>query len=89
VQSKQKNLCATAGWKRFRRIANSDTKIELMVNKAKLQNYRRDPFWKFGVLVPQSHAQAIELDEQNNNTRWLEAEATKMGQLLEYETFVD
>jgi hypothetical protein len=53
-----------------------------MVNQAKLGSYRRDPFWKFGALVPQSHGQAIELDKQNKNTRWQEAEATEMGQLL-------
>jgi Reverse transcriptase (RNA-dependent DNA polymerase) len=87
--AKQNNLLDTAGWKRFRRIANSDTKIERMVNQAKLRSYRRDPFWKFGVLVPRTHAQAIELDKQNNNNRWQEAEATEMGQLLEYETFID
>jgi hypothetical protein len=44
-----------------------------MVNQSKLQSYRRDPLWKFGVLVPQTHAQAIELDKKNNNTRWQEA----------------
>jgi hypothetical protein len=60
-----------------------------MVNQSKLQSYGRDPFWRFGVFVPQSHAQAIELDNQNNNTRWQEAEATAMRQLLEYATFID
>jgi hypothetical protein len=39
-----------------------------MVNQAKLQSYRRDKFWKFGGLVPETHAQAIELDKQDNNT---------------------
>jgi hypothetical protein len=46
-------------------------------------------FWKFGLIVPRTHAQAIELDKKNNTTRWQEAEATEMGQLLEYESFVD
>jgi hypothetical protein len=49
-----------------------------MVNQAKLQNYQRDPFSKFDVLVPQTHAQANGLDKQINITRWQEAEATKM-----------
>jgi hypothetical protein len=87
--AKHNNLLDTAGWKRFCFIANSDKKIERMINQAKLQSYRRDPLWKIGVLVPQTHAQAIELDKKNNNTRWQEAEATEMGQLLEYESFVD
>jgi hypothetical protein len=60
-----------------------------MVHQSKLQSYLRDPFWKFSELVPQTHSQAIKLDKQNNNTRWQEAKATKMGRLLEYESFVD
>jgi hypothetical protein len=39
--AKQNNLLDTAGWIRFRRIANSDKKIKRVVNQAKLQNYRR------------------------------------------------
>jgi hypothetical protein len=81
--TKQKNLLDTSGWRRFSCIANSDTKIESMVNQAKLQSYQRDTFWKFGVLVPQTHAQAIELDNQNINTRWQEAKATELVQVLE------
>jgi hypothetical protein len=44
--------------------------------------------WKFGVLVPQSHAQTLELDKANGNTKWQDAEATEMGQLLEYTTWI-
>jgi hypothetical protein len=43
----------------------------------------------FGVFVPQLHAQAIVLDNKNNNTKWQDAEATEMGQLLEYQTFIE
>jgi hypothetical protein len=60
-----------------------------MVNQAELQRYQRDPFWKFGVLVPQTHAHAIDLDKQTSNISWKKMEATEMGQLKEYETFVD
>jgi hypothetical protein len=63
--------------------------MERMVHQAKLRSYRRDCFWKFRVLVPQTHAQAIELDKKNNNTKWQDAEATEMWQLLEYQTFID
>jgi hypothetical protein len=60
-----------------------------MINQATLSNYRRAPFCKFGVLVPQNHTQAIELDKANGNTKWQDAEATEMGQLLEYTTWID
>jgi Reverse transcriptase (RNA-dependent DNA polymerase) len=85
----EKNLLDTAGWKRFKRIAKSEKKLKRMINQAKLSNYRRAPFWKFGVLVPRNHAQAVELDQANGNTKWQDAEATEMGQLLEYTTWID
>jgi hypothetical protein len=90
IYYKQHNLLNTAEWKQFKRIAGlSNKKLERMVHLAKLRSYRRDSFWKFGVLVPQTHAQAIKLDKKNNNTKWQDAEATEMGQLLEYQTFID
>jgi Reverse transcriptase (RNA-dependent DNA polymerase) len=60
-----------------------------MINQAKLKSYRRDPFWKFGVLVPRNRAQAVELDKQHGNTRWQDAEGIEMGQLLEYNMWID
>ena len=52
-------------------------------------SYQHDPFWKFGVLVPHNHAQAVELDKANGNTQWQDAEATETSQLMEYYTFSD
>jgi hypothetical protein len=59
-----------------------------MINQSKLTSYRRDPFWKFGVLVPHNHAQAVELDKANGNTKWHDAEATETNQILEYNTWI-
>jgi hypothetical protein len=70
-------------------IADSNQKMERMVHQAKLYSYRCDSFWNFGVLVPWTHAQAIKLDKKNNTTKWQDAAATEMGQLLEYQTFID
>jgi len=83
------DLLDTPGWKRFRRLAKNEKKIKRMINQAKLKSYRRDTFWKFGVMVPRTHAQVLELDKQNGNTKWQDAEATEMKQLSEYNTFVD
>ena len=60
-----------------------------MINQAKLRSYRREPFWKFGVLVPRTHSQEMEIDMNNGNTKWQDAEETEMSQLSEYQTFVD
>ena len=83
------NLLDTPGWKRFRRYAKNEKKLKRMISQAKLKSYRREPFWKFGVLVPRTHKQALEIDKKNGNTKWQDAEATEMQQLLEYQTFVD
>jgi Reverse transcriptase (RNA-dependent DNA polymerase) len=50
---------------------------------------RRDPFWKFGVLVPRTRAPAVEINKKNGNTHWQDALVTEMKQLLEYNTFVN
>ena len=89
VYALKSNLLDQTGWKRFRRYAKNEKKMQRMINQAKLRSYRRDPFWKFGVLVPRTHSQAIEIDEKNGNTKWQDAEATEMQQLLEYQTFID
>jgi hypothetical protein len=83
------DLLETPGWKRFKRYAKNQKKMNRMINQAKLASYRREPFWKFGVLVPRTHAQAFDIDQKNGNTLWQDAEATEMRQLLEYNTFVD
>jgi hypothetical protein len=60
-------LLFTLGYKRFRRIFKNAVKVERMVNQAKLRPYRREPFWKFCVMVPRTHNQAIEIDQANGN----------------------
>ena len=82
-------LLDTPGWKRFRSIAKREKLLNLSANKAKVHTYRREPFWKFGFLVPRTHAQAIEIDHRNGNTKWQDAEALEMVQLQEYQTFID
>ena len=87
--AKQHDLLETTGWKRFRRYAKIAKKLNQLINQAKLQSYRGEPFWKFGVLVPRTHSQAMEIDVKNGNTKWQDAETTEMSQLSEYQTFVD
>jgi hypothetical protein len=82
-------LLDTPGWKRFRRYAKDEKKLRLKISQAKHRSYRREPFWKFGVLVPRTHEQAMELDKKNGNTKWQDAEAIERQQLLEYQTFID
>jgi hypothetical protein len=77
--ARENNLLDTEGWKQFRQLAKNEKKLKQMINQAKLKSYRRDPFWKFGVIVPRNHAQAVESDKQNGNTKWQDAEGIEMG----------
>jgi hypothetical protein len=83
------NLLDEPGWKLFRHYTRNKNKLGRIVNQTKVSSYRREPFWRFGVLVSRTHKLAIELDIKNNNKRWQDAEATEMNQLLEYQTFLD
>jgi hypothetical protein len=74
------NLLSIPGWKPFRHIYKDPKKVGRMVNQAKLRSYRREPFWKFGVMVPRTHNQAVDIDQ---------SEATEMKQLTKYKTFID
>jgi hypothetical protein len=82
-------LLETHGWKQFNQHAKNQKKLQRMINQYKLCSYFQEPFWKISVLVPRTHAQAVELDQKNGNTLWQVAEATEMKQLLEYNTFID
>ena len=87
--AKEHGLLDTEGWKRFRRYANNEPNINRSINQTRSRTSSREPFWKFGYLVPQTHSQAMELDRKNGNSNWKEAEETEMQQLLEYDTFID
>jgi hypothetical protein len=58
--ARENNLFDIAKWKCFRRIAKSEKELKRMINQSKLTSCQRDPFRKFGVLVPHNHAQAVE-----------------------------
>jgi hypothetical protein len=57
--------------------------LQRMINQTKLCRDRQESYWKFGVLVPWTHSQAVETDHKNGNTVCHDAEATELKQLLE------
>jgi hypothetical protein len=83
------NLIDIPGRQRFRRIDKSNKRIDCYVDQTNILNHLRDLFRKFGVVVVTRHAQAIDLKTYHNNTKWQEAGANKMTQLLENETFIE
>jgi hypothetical protein len=87
--AKQNKLLDIPGWKIFRRYSKYDKEMHHIIIQSKMKHFRRDPFHKFGILVPHTHLQALELDKSNGNPKWYEAEDIEMKQLLEYNTFFD
>ena len=87
--AKEHGLLNEDGWRRFKRIAKRQTKLIRLVKQAKLRSVRTVPIYKYGFLVPRNHAQAVEIDLRNGNTRWQSAEMTEATQLGDYNTFID
>jgi hypothetical protein len=56
---------------------------------SKLRQARHCPIYKFGYQVPRNHKEAIDLDIQNRNTKWHDAEQLELNQLDEYDVFQD
>ena len=89
IYGRDNNLLHLDGWKQFQKLARRQKKLIRMANQAKLQSFRNRVVYKFGVQVPQNHAQAMALDAQNGNNFWREAEETELSQVGEYDVFTD
>lgn len=89
IYARDNDLLHLDGWKRFRRLAQRQKKLIRLANQARLYAFRNRVVFKFGIQVPQSHRQAMELDEANGNRLWREAEETELHQIDEYEVFTD
>jgi hypothetical protein len=57
--AKRNGLLDVPGFKRFKRMANRDKKFQRLVNQAKLKYFRRTMKFRYGVLVPNTHEEAI------------------------------
>ena len=89
IYAMKNNLLEEEGWKRFKRLAKRQKKIKRLLNQAKMKSYQNRKTYKFGVLVPRDHTHAMELDQQNGDTKWHDAEKLEHSQLQEYDTFID
>lgn len=89
IYAKENALLDEPGWTRFRKLANKQSRMIRSVNKAKLKMIHSKPAYKFGVQVPRSHDEAMQLDQQNGNNLWAQAEAKELQQIDSYNTFKD
>ena len=89
IYAKKNNLLETEGWKQLKRIANREKKLLRTVKQAKLQSFRTAPKYMYGYQVPRTYEEALEIDKCNGNTKWSDATALEMEQLIDYNTFID
>jgi ATP-dependent phosphoenolpyruvate carboxykinase len=89
VYAKKNNLLDTPGWKQFKKIARRHKRLVRMLKQSKLRQSRRSPIYKFGFRVPRNHAEAVEIDTLNGNTKWQDAERLELAQIDEHNTFTD
>ena len=85
--AKENKLLNIPGWKRFKRLAKREKTLQRMMNAAKRKSVRTGPIYKFGVQVPRNVKQAMQLDEQNGNTLWMDAMKLEISQLQNFQTF--
>ena len=91
IYARKHGLLDTPGWKLpgIKKMAKTQQRIMRLANQAKLQSFRTKPVYMYGFQVPWNHAQAMELDARNGNTKWCDAELKELSQIDEYDTFKD
>ena len=73
----------------FRRYLKTRQRLVRRANQAKLHSFRTKPVYMYGYQVPRNHAQAMDLDRVNCNTKWRDAEVAELGMIDEFGTFED
>jgi len=91
IYASDNGLLDEPGWKLpgLKKIAKTQKKLIRMANDAKLHSFRSEPICMCGFQVPRNHAEALELDQVNGNTMWIDAETTELDQIDEHKSFVD
>ena len=83
------NPLNTPGWTHLRHIAKNLKTLDRQVNQAKLRAFRTRPTYRYGVEIPQTHAQAMEFDKRLNFDEWKLSVATELRQIDEHDTFTN
>ena len=89
LYAKENNLLDTDGWKGLRRHAKGTKKMMRIIKQIKLRSFRTAPRYQYGFQVPKNYEEACQFDERNGNNKWKEATELEMGQMKEYDVFID
>jgi hypothetical protein len=87
--AQEQGLLNTPGWKKLKSYTKRQKKFTRMLNQARLASNHRGIHYKFGVHLPRTWREAIELDTANGNQLWQDAIHLELFQIDEYETFTN
>ena len=85
--AKEHDLLETPGWKKLKKFARRDKVLKRMLNASKRAQRFGEVVYKFGVRIPRSVKEAIQLDKENGNTLWQDAMEKEIGQINEYKVY--
>ena len=89
IYAKKHGLLHLDGQKRLKHIAKNQKQLTRAINQSKIRQVRRSAVYQFGILIPKDYKQALQLEEQNGNSRWYDATKLEMDQINEYQVFQD
>ena len=87
--AKKHDLLHLEGWKRLKHIAKNQKQLTRAINQSKIRQVRRSAVYQFGFLITKDYKQALQLDEQNGNSKWYDAIKLEMDQINECEVIQD
>jgi hypothetical protein len=89
IYSEANNLLNRKGWKWLKRHAKNLPKIYARVQEAMKAKVLHGPKYKYGTRLPDREKTVINLDKENGNHAWCEANQTKLDLLDHFEAFED
>ena len=89
IYAKKHDLLHLDNWKRLKHIAKNQKQLTRAINKSKIRKARRSAIYQFGFLISKDYKQALQLDEQNGNSKWYDTTKLEMDQINEYKVFQD
>ena len=87
VYAKKHDLLHLDGWKRLKHIAKNQKQLTRAINQSKIRQVRRSAVYQFGFLIPKDYKQALQLDEQNGNSKWYDATKLEMDKSMNIRSF--
>ena len=67
--AKKHDLLHLDGWKRLKHIAKNQKQPARAINQSKIRQLFRSLVYQFGFLIPKDYKQALQLDEQDGNSK--------------------